>query len=233
MRMRSPRESKGSIESPSNLDHPQVAGIGPEPVADERVGEQPRLSGLPQFAVPGFRIRLDPDIGLRQGAVADRRGVCVGGRRPRGLGREPVAPVVLEEFGPAAQMLGQDLAVVLGEDLRRALADELLQVGVVPAHCDRGGAQVRPLRRQQPAAHRIQRHGVLLLLSSHGVGITPLPAGSASRTGSLRAGGPRPRRGRGIAPDPRTLDLPRPPKGGVFSRHWRSRPNRLTPHDTT
>ena len=107
------------------------------------------FSGLAQLTVPSFHARFHSDIGLRNDAVALRSGVSVGRRRLSGVRREPVAAAVLEELGPAAQMLGQDLAVVLGKDLRRAPVNELLQVGVVAAHGDRCGPQGRAPRSQQ------------------------------------------------------------------------------------
>ena len=53
---------------------------------------------------------------------------------------------MLEELGPAAQMLG--------EDLRRPLADELLQVGVVPAMASEAVRRVEPFAASSRSSRR-------------------------------------------------------------------------------
>ena len=139
---------------PVHLDHPQVVRLGPELVADDRIGEHPRLPDLLEIIVPGPRARRRPGLDFRHDAVAFRRGVGTGGRRRLPSCFEPHAPVVPQLIGAAAQVLGQDLAVVLGEDARRAPVDELVQVRFIAPEHKRGRPQVRAVLSQQPKHFR-------------------------------------------------------------------------------
>ena len=130
-------------------DHPEVVGLGPELVADEGIGEQPRLLDLLQLRVPGSGPRCRSYIDLRHDAVALGRGVGTG-RQPAGRRPAPRAPFVPQQVGAAAQVLCQRLAVVLCENAGRAAADELVQVRGIAPDGERGRAQVRAAIGHQP-----------------------------------------------------------------------------------
>ena len=55
-----------------------------------------------------------------------------------------------EQVGAAAEVLGQRLAVVLGQNAGRAAVDELVQVRGVALDGERGRAQVRAAIGHQP-----------------------------------------------------------------------------------
>ena len=62
----------------------------------------------------------------------------------------PRAPVVSQQVRAAAQVLGQCLAVVLGQHAGRAPVNELVQAGGVALDGERGRAEVRAALRHQP-----------------------------------------------------------------------------------
>ena len=65
-----------------------------------------------------------------------------------------------ERVRVASRVLGQHLAVVLSQDAGRALVDELVRIGRVPADRERDRAQVRAILRHQP--EEPPRHGIPL-----------------------------------------------------------------------
>ena len=99
--------------------------------------------------VPGPRTGSRAYIDLRHDAVALGRSVR---RNPRRTWtrRAPRAPVVPQQVGAAAEVLGERLAVVLGQHAGRAPLNELVQVGGVAIDGERGRAQVRAAVGHQP-----------------------------------------------------------------------------------
>lgn len=112
----------------SEGDHPQVLRSGTELVADEGIGEQSHVFRPLKLVIPGFRTQA------RQASISDTGAVTL--------------PRLDSEQHPKCS--AQASRSLLGQGARRASADELTQIGGVPARCERCRVQFRPALRQEP-----------------------------------------------------------------------------------